>query len=164
MTHIKAEGIFEGEFRSRWPDWNLTTMIESDWIGMLMKYNKADVRPAITEYLQTGAIGKCPNMSRIITCLRKQVAIRLKREKKPDDNDPVLGYTIICTDLTGCRFKHGEGARPQYRFAFKNRREMESLGPDKIKNIAEYDRQKVENLYGGKWIVIIPQIEGQIKG
>jgi hypothetical protein len=51
MDNKTAQGIFQSQILSRWPDFKLTAASLDDWINLLVKYTPDDVCRAISQYV-----------------------------------------------------------------------------------------------------------------
>jgi len=146
MTPDEANQFFRDQLSALWPQWEPTSAEIEIWTRRLLRLDRQIAISAIREAYEDGdSHFRRPNPQKF----NKKVALRLQNQPKraAKRGDPTTNTWIECVEHPDSRWigvRHGVYVLPT----------TAQDNPDYVLAAAEAARQKCENIYLGRWIVV----------
>jgi hypothetical protein len=142
MDKQQAQQVFNDEILSRWPEFQLSPAMMSDWISFLSKFTPEQAQKAIRQYVLNFDVFKKPALNKFREIINAQNVVN-DFHKKQEETWPQY---FLQQDATDC---------PYYGYGTFTQINMNNNDP----NICIKQMQQVKasyiQLYGGHWNIVI---------
>lgn len=162
LDKVTANEMFQKYIVGRWPDYSPSTILLGDWIELLQKFDEQDINKAGRHYVESYELFKTPKLNKFKTAL--SFVCNRNPKKNKDKTHPNELFPQYYIQYHGGDTRRIPGNFTQISFGSQGRAvSADDIGETLAMKVAERERQKHCEMYGGEWRIIVCQNEQDVK-